>query len=363
MTLFYVAGASSRSRTARVYLEYLNRDFQISAFLVSPEMTDNDSFVDGVPVLPIDSSSDLIDITLPVYLGTRGANHPKLESELREIGFEKIIPVTMELDSELRNEYLEKVFAGEGRDFIRMDMLTSMNTGHDGTLTTGRIYVAKSVFDSVLKDLYTPLDEETGIQVGCDMSDEKLNECQFFDNDGDNISKLNGQFCELTGLYWIWKHAKEDYIGLVHYRRHFLLQKNWIDLCYDNGVDVILPVPLYVSPSIAENYRERHIASDWECLMNYFDEKFPDEQGAAVKFFSGNLYSPCNMIVAKREVLNDLCSWLFPIVFYVFKNGGERENAYQRRYPGFISERLITYFFESCREKYKIVYCNKNFLE
>ena len=53
---FYVAGASSRARTVRVYLEYLNPDMRISAFLVSPEMTDNDPVVDGAPVLPISVS-------------------------------------------------------------------------------------------------------------------------------------------------------------------------------------------------------------------------------------------------------------------------------------------------------------------
>ena len=41
------------------------------------------------------------------------------------------------------------------------------------------------------------------------------------DNIGANISSRNPYFCELTGLYWAWKHLHTDYIGLVHYRRHF----------------------------------------------------------------------------------------------------------------------------------------------
>lgn len=228
---------------------------------------------------------------------------------------------------------------------------------------TARIYVANSIFDKPLKKEYCLTDDELILQVGAALTDRRIYEGVITDCKGDNISDRNRQFCELTGLYWIWKHAREDYVGLVHYRRHFILPEDWVRRMEDNDLDVILPVPLYVAPSLAENYKSRHIASDWDFLMEYFKIYLPEEYEFARVFFDGNLYSPCNMLIARREVLGRLCAWLFPILDAVVENGGKKADSYMNRYPGFISERLITYFFEGREGGYKVVYANKNFLE
>ena len=127
-------------------------------------------------------------------------------------------------------------------------------------------------------------------------------------------------------------------------------------------IDVILPVPLYVSPSLAENYCDRHIAKDWDMLMEYVYRNNNSEYEKMNLFFKGNLYSPCNMIIAKREIICEFCEWLFPILDTVVKSVGEHKDLYQNRYPGFMAERLMTYYFETKSEKYHIVYADKSFL-
>ena len=48
------------------------------------------------------------------------------------------------------------------------------------------------------------------------------------DDTGDNISEKNPLYCELTGIYWLWKNMTADYYGLMHYRRIFTIQKDYL---------------------------------------------------------------------------------------------------------------------------------------
>ena len=57
------------------------------------------------------------------------------------------------------------------------------------------------------------------IQVGSALSDVRLDN-MLHDDEGDNISKKNRQYCELTAQYWAWKNDDADYYGLFHYRRY-----------------------------------------------------------------------------------------------------------------------------------------------
>ena len=107
----------------------------------------------------------------------------------------------------------------------------------------------------------------------------------------------------------------------------------------------------------------RHEEKVWEHAMELIKEIHPEESDAVRKFFMDrNLYSPCNMIIARRSVLQGYCEWLFPVLLKLNDDIGTLEDPYQNRYPRFISERLLNYYFESRREQLHIVYADKNFL-
>ena len=77
------------------------------------------------------------------------------------------------------------------------------------------------------------------IQTGRAIADEAF-EGMIGDDTGDNISKENDKYSELTAQYWAWKNydkiGNPDYIGFMHYRRHFLFdpdyphgEKTWLN--------------------------------------------------------------------------------------------------------------------------------------
>ena len=369
----YIFGAHSRARTLATYLCFLDEDIHIEAYFYDNDEK-NPENIGEIPVFKVNGTMDInalnLSLDYPVYIGTRGIFHKKITEMLTEIGFKVIYPVTVEMDLMLRNQYLEKYYSSIGREFIKLDKLQEfpVSAFKDSEMInkiSASVYTVKSPFDRPLQQEYSLASYEKEIYAGAVFAENSLPllpKNALRDNEGENISEKNKQFCELTALYWIWKHAREDILGLVHYRRHFLFPKNWKECMLNNQVDVILPVPLYVAPTVEENFKSRHDPSDWEFMMQYLKDNFPENYQAACRFFKGNLYSPCNMFVMKRDVLDALCSWLFPILFKVAEHGGEKDNSYLNRYPGFISERLISLYFEINREKFKLVYADKNFL-
>ena len=362
MSKIYIAGAHSRGTTTGFYLKYLDPYVEIVSYLYDND-EDNPTEIDGVPVIKIDENTKL-EVDYPVYLGVRGIHREKLAVTLRRIGMKHIIPVDVKLDMELRNRFLGKFFAENNRKFDKiLDYAQEKITPSSAGLKPCTIYVASSAFDHELSMSYK-LDEcEKVIQVGTSLTESRIN-ASYFDNSGDNISEKNKQFCELTAMYWIWKNSTDDVVGLAHYRRHFILPVNWRQIMDREGIDVILPVPLYVHPSLENNFRKRHVAENWDNMLDYLKKNLPSDYEQASYFFKNSgLFFPCNMIIARKAVFDELCEWLFPIIFSVAEAGGQLEDRYQNRYPGFISERLITYFFEKYRDKYRVVYADKNFLD
>lgn len=354
----YIFGAHSRANTTAKYIKTIFPGSDIVAYLYDNDEV-NDCSIDNAPVLDIRRKPTL-DTSLPVYIATKGVYHEPIIKRLKSAGFSDIRPVTVAVDMQLRREYIRKTFANRGWDFRMID---SINPLSKDETTTACIYEVRSVYDKPLtKENYEKQKFERSIQVGAQMTNVRLDECCFYDNSGENISSMNRQMCETTAIFWIWKNALEDYQGLVHYRRHFLLPEDWLNRIVTSSIDVLLPVPMYLGPSIADNYRFRHVSEDWDTLMQVFKEKSDADYTNAMKCFRDNVFFPCNMFIMKRELFCEYAEWLFGYLFEVVKRVGKHEDTYQNRYPAFMAERLLTLFCLSRIDKLNIVYADKNFL-
>lgn len=356
----YIFGAQSRAKTLTGYIHELYPHIEIMAYLVD-DVSENENSILGVPVCAL--SDVLLKKNSPILIATKGVFHKDIFNRLLELQFSEIVPITVDIDNYFRNEYVKKIYEKQKIKFIKIDdIFVDCCKSHQ----TGGIYVAKSIYDKPLETEYQMPCYEKAIQVGAALTEKRLMDFSgrylLLDNVGDNISDKNRQYSELTALYWIWKHLDADILGLVHYRRHFILPENWMEIMYQEKIDVILPVPTCVLPSISENYRERHDASDWDYLLKYLSENCMEYFMYVSDVFDGTLYYPCNMLIAKKDVLNELCEWMFPILDAVVNHGGNKEDIYQNRYAGFISERLITLFFRAHQDRYKIVYADRIFL-
>ena len=173
------------------------------------------------------------------------------------------------------------------------------------------------------------------------------------DNIGNHISGKNANYCELTGLYWIWKNTDDSYKGLVHYRRYFgrnNLSNKISDICsYEyllnclKSVDIVLPYVEYFKQNAKEEILLHCCTEEiFDKLRQIIETKYPDYIETYDRYFNENKASLFNMLFCKREIFDAYCEWLFSILFVLVKQVDlAKLNTYQQRLYGFLSERLL----------------------
>lgn len=173
------------------------------------------------------------------------------------------------------------------------------------------------------------------------------------DNIGNHISGKNANYCELTGLYWIWKNTDDSYKGLVHYRRYFgrnNLSNKISDICsYEyllnclKSVDIVLPYVEYFKQNAKEEILLHCCTEEiFDKLRQIIETKYPDYIETYDRYFNENKASLFNMLFCKREIFDAYCEWMFSILFVLEKQVDlAKLNTYQQRLYGFLSERLL----------------------
>ena len=210
-----------------------------------------------------------------------------------------------------------------------------------------QIYVISHLLEDIEKtrndSIYTPL------FVGRN-GKENFGYCS--DDNGDNISNKNPYFCELTGLYWMWKQSKADIIGLCHYRRFFvneknnLLEKDEIESIL-NDYDLIIPnFGTSLLENVYEDYDNEHYGKDLDLCRELVGEMTPEYLDSYDKVIYGKKLCHYNMFIAKKEIINGYCEWVVPILFELEKEINAKDyDDYRKRVNGFLTERLFNVWF------------------
>lgn len=162
------------------------------------------------------------------------------------------------------------------------------------------------------------------------------------------IAAMNPRINECTGLYWIWKHSDADIKGMAHYRRFYrsemdpqkpILERDEIlrllthyDIVLTRLFSPIFPVTIHFANSLQKEIREHGM----RVFEKWISERQPDYVQAFHKVMYGNSLYLCQMLIARREVFDRYCEWLFSFLldaaeeldYDSYKDANHRVSAY-----------------------------------
>lgn len=175
-------------------------------------------------------------------------------------------------------------------------------------------------------------------------------------HEGENIDNWNSRYCELTGLYYLWKHCDDDILGLEHYRRsfkyngHLLNAQDAESILNDN--DVICHKAILRSYRLGRQLQSFIGKNDYHKIMVALKTTYPDYYETALKILDYKWHIQFNMLIAKKEFVNNYCEWLFGLLNPLVEFTGVE--VFRKRSIGYISEILLnTLYFVHNNIKYK----------
>ena len=163
-------------------------------------------------------------------------------------------------------------------------------------------------------------------------------------HEGDNIDFLNPWYCELTGLYYLWKHVDDDIVGLEHYRTYFW--KNGHPITEDEikeelkKGDIIcsgwkMPNPFHGGKTVREEFA-KVMRNDYQPFLNVIKNTQPDFYKYFDEYLNGDSFICCNMFITSKEILNDYMNFLFDVI--IDFQDISKPNRNNLRREGWISE-------------------------
>lgn len=212
------------------------------------------------------------------------------------------------------------------------------------------------------------------IQVGASLTDEVIPGF-FRDDTGDNISRKNRSYCELTAQYWAWKNCASEYYGFFHYRRYLYPDANakrpytnekeptlstLEKLGYDGfddlirQYDMIVPLGEKMYVPVRKHYSQApfHRGEDLTLAEEILRDRYPSYGLAAETYLAGSVHYFGNIFIMRREVFLEYCRWLFEILEEFDRRRDTSDyQTQERRVDGYLAERLLGIFYTRERNR------------
>lgn len=222
------------------------------------------------------------------------------------------------------------------------------------------------------KDFNMPNISDEGyipLLVGAVNKPKTLTDKYLCDDNGENISCKNNSYCEMTGLYWIWKNTNDKYIGLVHYRRYFLNNTWRLKFRYDYYVKHIdsekenhIITKKEIEALLKNNrlavkksriYRKKTLELfklfvGKECINETIDVlKREQNFKSYMNYLNKHEFIECNMFIGEKNLINQWCEWIFKVLDSIDELHHQRTNEYYcNRELGYIAEMLFGAWIE-----------------
>ncbi|MBO5628634.1 MAG: DUF4422 domain-containing protein, partial [Aeriscardovia sp.] len=197
----------------------------------------------------------------------------------------------------------------------------------------------------------------SAIQVGKDMYPD-VDLGYINDNSGENISALNPKYCEWTALYWGWKNLQNiEYVGLCHYRRYFDIEitESNIDKIM-KSYDILITKERISSICNFDIFHSCVGIENAFLLVDTVLSVYPDSYQSLVDYLlNSNHYTLCSMFLAKKEIYDDCCNFIFKILFEYEKRIKDMPYSRMNRAIAYAGELLLGFYIRYRGLRPKIV--------
>lgn len=200
------------------------------------------------------------------------------------------------------------------------------------------------------------------LQVGAALTPLRMG--YLTDDTGDHISGENPNYCECTGLYWIWKNTcGQKYLGLNHYRRRFRWDEESVRYMTEQDVDAVAVLPQFLPGAVAEYFSGFVSRHDWKFMKEAVIKYDPAYGRLFEQYEQSHFFIPCNMVLFKRAWFDLYCEFAFSVAAEIDGRYKQMRVIRQDRYMGYLFENLLSLFLMRHHESMKIAYTDMYFIK